>query len=330
MYKFCGTLLVVLITCCKVSAQEITYAEKLGFPKGSKVLILHVDDVGMSWDSNEGAINAMEKGVATSLSVMMPCPWVPGFIHYFKDHPTIDAGLHLTLTAEWKDYRWGPLKGKPAVPGLVDKEGAMWSSVEEVVKNATADEVEQEIKAQLERARSAGFEPTHIDSHMGTLFATPEFMQRYLKLGIENKIPVMFPGGHATMIMKQMSATPELRAQMNATGTMLWNAGLPVLDDLHNVSYGFEYEKATTDSELQKVSTKNYIETILQLKAGLTMVIMHCTQTSEVFPKISDSGKIRKGDMLAMMDPEFKKFLEKEKIILTTWREIKEKRATVK
>jgi chitin disaccharide deacetylase len=312
------------------SAQEITYAEKLGFPKGAKVLILHVDDVGMSWDSNEGAVNAIDKGVATSLSVMMPCSWVPGFIHYLKDHPKVDAGLHLTLTSEWNDYRWGPLSGKPSVPGLVDQEGAMWHSVADVVKNATADEVNQEIKAQLERARSAGFEPTHIDSHMGTLFATPEFMQLYLKLGIDNKIPVMFPGGHATMIMKQRNSTPEVRAQMTATGTMLWNAGLPVLDDLHNVSYGFEYEKANTDAELQKVSTKNYIETIRELKPGLTMVIMHCTQASDVFPKISDSGKTRKGDMLAMMDPEFKKFLEKEKIILTTWREVKEKRATVK
>src|SRR5687768_18525784 len=120
-------------------SQEITYAEKLGFPRGSKVLILHVDDVGMSWDSNQGAIQAMEKGVANSLSVMMPCPWVPGFVHYMMDHPDTDAGLHLTLTSEWKDYRWPPLSGRPAVPGLVDEEGALWHSVEQVVMNASAD-----------------------------------------------------------------------------------------------------------------------------------------------------------------------------------------------
>jgi len=99
----------IQITCF---AQEATYAEKLGFPKDAKVLILHVDDVGMSWDSNQGAIQAMEKGVATSLSVMMPCPWVPGFVHYLKEHPQVDAGLHLTLTSEWKEYRWGTAIGK--------------------------------------------------------------------------------------------------------------------------------------------------------------------------------------------------------------------------
>jgi chitin disaccharide deacetylase len=332
MNKLNLSVLLIFICCACAIAQEQTYAEKLGFPKGAKVLILHVDDVGMSWDSNEGAINALEKGVATSLSVMMPCPWVPGFIHYLKDHPKTDAGLHLTLTSEWKDYRWGPLKGKPAVPGLVDKEGAFWPSVEEVVKNASADEVEQEIRAQLQRARDAGFEPTHMDSHMGTLFATPEFMQRYLKVGIENKIPVMFPGGHNTMIGQQRGASAELKKQLAQTGQMLWNAGLPVLDDLHNVSYGFDYpdEKNVGDADLRKIATQGYIKTISELKPGLTMVIMHCTQTSEVFSKISDSGKIRKGDLLAMTDPEFKKFLEKEKIILTTWREVNEKRANVK
>src|SRR3954462_8863787 len=126
-----------------VLAQTVdsTYADRLGFPRNSKVLILHVDDAGMSFDSNEGAINAMTKGVATSCSVMMPCPWVPGYVHYLKEHPQTDAGLHLTLTSEWKDYRWGPLMGKAAVPGLVDAEGDMWPSVGEVVEHAKPDEV---------------------------------------------------------------------------------------------------------------------------------------------------------------------------------------------
>jgi chitin disaccharide deacetylase len=314
------------------SAQEATYAEKLGFPKGAKVLIMHVDDVGMSWDSNQGAIEAMEKGVATSVSVMMPCPWVPGFLHYMKTHPQTDAGLHLTLTSEWKDYRWGPLVGKPAAPGLVDSEGALWRSVSDVVSHASADEVEAEIRAQLQRAREAGFEPTHLDSHMGTLFATPQFMERYIKVGVEHKIPVMFPGGHSTMIAKERNGDAAFLAQLKQTGQMLWNAGLPVLDDLHNVSYGFDYpkDKNFSDAHLQKFATSKYIETIGELKPGLTMVIMHCTAPSEVFSYISDSGRIRKGDMLAMMDPELKKYIEKEKIILTTWREVKERRGKVK
>src|SRR5450432_907799 len=98
-------LLVVLSTTNSIHAQTIdpTYAEKLGYPKGAKVLIIHVDDAGMSFDSNEGAIEALTNGAATSCSVMMPCSWVPAFVHFLKQHPAIDAGLHLTLTSEWSE-----------------------------------------------------------------------------------------------------------------------------------------------------------------------------------------------------------------------------------
>lgn len=314
-----------------LQAQNETYAEKLGYPKGAKVIIMHVDDVGMSYDSNIGAIKAVEEGVATSMSVMMPCAWVPGFVHYLKNHPQIDAGLHLTLTSEWKDYRWGPLAGKPAVPNLVDTEGAMWSSVEETAKHASADEIEKEIRSQLERARAMGFEPTHMDSHMGTLFARQDYLERYFKVGIENKIPVMFPGGHDTMILRDGAAGLTLE-QAQKIGKMLWNAGLPVLDDLHNISYGWSMEnvKKPSDKDLQAYKTKKYIESFKDLQAGVTMVIMHCTSPTEVFDQISSSGTTRKGDMLAMIDPTLKKYIQDNGIILTTWRELKERRDKVK
>ena len=109
--------------CC---AQDlVTYAEKLGWKKTDRVLILHMDDAGMSYDSNAGIQQVLEKGAARSLSVMMPCPWVPQMVHYLRSHPGTDAGLHLTLTSEWHEYRWGPLAGVLAVPGLVDSEGAI-------------------------------------------------------------------------------------------------------------------------------------------------------------------------------------------------------------
>ena len=316
-----------------ISAQKAdsTYAEKLGFPMGSRVLILHVDDVGMSFDSNEGAINAITKGVATSLSVMMPCPWVPAFVHYLKDHPGLDAGLHLTLTSEWKGYRWGSISGKAVTPGLTDKEGALWPSVAEVVQHASADEVEKEIRAQLERARSMGFEPTHFDTHMGTLLATPQFIERYVKLGIENNIPIMLPAGHVTLIRAEQNFPESQVAKLRAIGKTLWTAGLPVLDDLHNESYGWKIDKkfASDDKKLQQYKTQKYIEGLQSLKPGLTMMIMHCSATTEVFPYISDSGPIRRGDMLAMMDPELKKAIQDEGIVLTTWREVMERRKKV-
>jgi len=325
-------LLLTLFFCyTHVHAQTLdsTYAEKLGYPEGAKVVILHVDDVGMSYDSNEGAIEAMTKGVATSCSVMMPCPWVPAYIHYWKEHPQTDAGLHLTLTSEWNGYRWGPLMGKPAVPGLVDDEGNMWASVADVVAHAKPEEVYAEIKAQYERAKTMGFTPTHFDSHMGTLFASAGFMQVYVKLGVENHIPVMMPAGHATLIAAQMHFPEQQMEQLRGIGKVLWGAGLPVLDDLYNYTYEWKVpdEVKNDDKKLQAWKTQKYIEAIKELKPGLTMLIMHCTATTEVFQHISDSGPVRKGDLLVMQDPKFKKALEDEHIILATWREVMERRS---
>ncbi len=311
---------------------DATYAERLGFPKGAKVVILHVDDVGMSFDSNEGAITAMTKGIATSCSVMMPCPWVPGYIHYLKQHLNTDAGLHLTLTSEWKDYRWGPLSGKTNVPGLVDPEGALWPDVASVVAHASADEVETEVRAQIDRAKEIGFQPTHMDSHMGTLFASPAFLQRYVKLAIEYHIPVMFPAGHAKLISKLMNMPPEQVEGLRLMGKQLWDAGLPVLDDIFNESYDWKLPAGTpaTDKNLAAFKTQKYIEALKSIQPGITYMIMHCTSTSEIFQYISDSGPTRRGDLLAMQSPELKKYIQDNGIILTTWRELMQRRQQVK
>ena len=88
--------------------------------------------------------------------------------------------------------------------------------------------------------------------------------------------------------------------------------------------------KKLTNKQLQAYKTRNYIETIDQLKPGITMVIMHCTWPSEIFSQISGSGNTRNGDMLAMMNPEFKAYLKNNNIILTTWRELKTRRDAIK
>ena len=325
-------VLFCVITRVAVAQTDTTFAERLGFPRNARVVILHVDDAGMSYDSNIGAFTAIDSGVAKSTSVMMPCPWVPGFVHWLAKHPAADAGLHLTLTSEWKDYRWPALSGKSKVPGLTDKEGAMWASVQDVVAHASADEVETEIRAQIDRARSMGFEPTHLDSHMGTLFASPAFLERYIKMGIEYQIPIMFPGGHNTLIALQMKALKVDMDQARRVGKMLWDAGLPVIDDLHNDSYGWALPAGTplTDDNLRKYKTQYYITALKSVKPGITYVIMHCTATTGVFSKISDSGPTRRGDWLAMTNPELKAFIEKEGIIVTTFRELMERRKKVK
>ncbi len=300
------------------TSSEQTYAEKLGWEKGTRALILHVDDAGMSHDSNVGTWRALDEGAANSVSIMMPCPWVPEFAKYVRENPEVDAGLHLTLTSEWDYLRWPPLAGKPVVPGLVDEQGCLWDNVPLVIKNASADEVEIEIRAQLDRARHLGFEPTHMDSHMGTLFADPAFLERYIKVGIEEQIPVMFPGGHNTLIGAE--GTGMDAEVIKAVGQKIWDGGLPVLDDLHANSYSWKQEDKVDD----------YIGVIRSIQPGVTMIILHCTQTFQNFEVISDSATLRRGDLLAMLDPRIKEVIEEEGIVMTTFRELKQRRDAVK
>jgi chitin disaccharide deacetylase len=311
-----------------VHAQDTTYAERLGYPKGARVLLIHVDDAGMSDESNQGAIVALTDGAATSVSVMMPCPWVPGFVKWLHQNPNIDAGLHLTLTAEWNDYRWVPLSGRKAVPGLVDSTGCLWASVAQVAQHATVEEVTMEMTAQLERARAMGFEPTHLDTHMGTVYATQQFLMAYIQLGIKNHIPVMLPGGADKLILQQGSLTAQQAPGIRTLGKLLWNAGLPVLDDLHLFSYDWKVPDniARDDKKLDEWRTAKYIDALDILQPGVTMMIMHCTNASPAFDHISDSGPLRRGDMLAMLNPAFKKALHDKGIILTTWRELMQRR----
>lgn len=161
---------------------SLTYAQKSGWQREDRVVMFLVDDAGISSESNERAIRSVEKGIAGSMSVRMPCPWTSPMIRYLKNHPETDGGLHLTHSSEWEDYSRDPLSGIYTSPGLTDQEGVPRRSGENVLHNATPDEVETEIKAQPEKARKMGFNPTHPDTHMGTLRASPGYLERYIKL----------------------------------------------------------------------------------------------------------------------------------------------------
>src|SRR4026207_602531 len=117
-------------------SQTKTIQERLGYPKDAKLVIIHSDDLGVSHSENAASIAAMEKGSVSSASIMVPCPWFPEIAAYAQTHPAADLGLHITLTSEWKNYKWGPVTAKEKVPGLVNKNGFLYSSVDSVSQNA--------------------------------------------------------------------------------------------------------------------------------------------------------------------------------------------------
>ena len=292
---------------------EPTFAERLGWKAADVVVILHVDDVGMSHASNLGATEAVTNGVATSWAVMMPCPWVSEIAVYLKAHPDVDSGLHLTLNSEWAPYRWGPVAGKSQVPGLTDPEGCLWRSSAATALKGTPDEVEREIRAQIDRAETLGLPITHIDSHMGTLFARRDFFERYAKVGIEKKVPILAVGGHATYARQENGESMD---SLKPWIKQIWNAGLPVLDDLHTGSYGWKPEEKLA----------NVLKLLRELKPGVTEILFHASRPTEEFPIITGSSESRRADLLCLTDPRVRALLRERGILQTTWRELAERR----
>ena len=184
------TLCILLIFPEVGSGQSL--AEKLGYTKNDKLLIIHGDDLGVSHSQNKATFAAMQNGLANSASMMVPTAWSAEVGVLAKELSHADIGIHITLTNEWLSYNWGPEAGRTAVPGLADAKGHMHPSCEMVTKFASPEEVELEIRAQIKAANQLGIVPTHLDSHMGCVFfGRPEYLKSYLKIAQELKIPTM-------------------------------------------------------------------------------------------------------------------------------------------
>src|SRR5581483_11983943 len=178
-----------LISALCASAQLKTVAERLGYPPDSKLLIIHADDLAVAHLVDSAAFEVFEHVAVTFASIMVPCPWLTEVAEYAKAHPDADLGLHLTLNSEWATYRWGSVESKDKVPSLYDASGYLWPEVAPAVQHVKAEDAEREIRAQIEKAMSMGIHPTHVDSHMGVLFARPDLIAAYVKVAHEYKLP---------------------------------------------------------------------------------------------------------------------------------------------
>ena len=170
--------------------KEISTAERLGYKADARVLILNADDFGMCHDQNEGVMTGLKDGVFTSSTILVTCPWFEEAADFARKNPAADLGVHLTLTAEWDTYKWGPVLGARAVPSLVDERGYLWQTVAQVYEHARLDEAEAELRAQIEKAVAAGIDVTHLDSHMGTLQLRLDYHEIYARLANECRVPI--------------------------------------------------------------------------------------------------------------------------------------------
>jgi predicted glycoside hydrolase/deacetylase ChbG (UPF0249 family) len=287
-----------------------TNAEKLGFPAGQKVLLLHMDDLGMCSEANGSGKYYIENGFISSGAVMMPCPNAEEFVEWAKNRPDADIGAHLTLTSEWKDYRWAPLTDKSKVPGLLDEEGKMWRSVPPVVMNATPQEVDMEIRAQIDKMIEMGHRPTHIDTHMGTLYGSPDFVKVFLDVAEEYQIP-------ANAIDLSNPKVAEFYRQAgypinDEVISLLADYSLPKLDNFGSVPEGKTYEE----------KKDNFFKLVNSLQPGLTELIFHPSVETDNLKSITGSWQQRVWEAKMFADPEVLKFFEDNNIIITNWKEI--------
>jgi predicted glycoside hydrolase/deacetylase ChbG (UPF0249 family) len=163
-------------------------AERLGYDGDAKLLIVNCDDLGSSHAANDAIYEALRDGIATSATLMVPCPWSREAASRYRGE---DVGVHLTLTSEWDLYRWGPITHAPS---LLDGDGGFPRTIQEVWDHADLDEARRELRTQVERAILWGFDVSHLDSHMGTVQLRPEFFDIYLELAVEFGLPMRMPG----------------------------------------------------------------------------------------------------------------------------------------
>ncbi len=289
------TCVLILQLCVSVSAQD------------RKQLIIHADDAGMSHSVNIATIDALETGIVTSASIMVPCPWFKEFAEYAKKHPEYDYGVHLTLNSEWNVYRWGPVAPRTEVPSLLDPEGYLWDGTDQVRQHAKADEVRRELKAQIDRALAFGVPLSHLDTHMGAVMTRPDLVEVYVELGLQYDLPVLFLRKLPTEIEVEYPAFKDRHASALAK---LSDKRLPVLDNLLQFYGG--------DVPTKRLET--YQTAIRELPTGVTALLIHCGINNEELRNITSSAPRRDQDYRVFTDESMRRLIKENKIELTNWK----------
>ncbi len=286
------------------------WAERLGYPAGKKVIMLHVDDAGMCEEANIATKKYLLDGHVQSAAAMPPCPNFEGMIVWAKEHPQMDIGLHITLTSEWKNYRWPSVLPVDEVPSLIDEDGKLWHEVSDVVKHASVEDVAKEVRAQIDKSIAMGYRPDHIDTHMGTLYGHPEYTRAYLQIAMDYGIPANAIDMSDPLVVEYYK-----------------KAGYPITDEM--IAYLEAYTLPKLDNFTSAPNADSYEEKVAafkglikSLRPGLTEIIFHPSVETEQLKGITNSWQQRVWEAKMFADPDLIKFFEDEGLIFTNWKEI--------
>jgi predicted glycoside hydrolase/deacetylase ChbG (UPF0249 family) len=284
------------------TAAAKTLVERLGYPPDAKLLIVHADDLGMAHSINRASIKGLESGLVSSASIMIPCSWLPEIAAYARAHPEADLGLHLTLTSEWSLYRWGPVLAKERVPSLLDSSGYLYLTETEAASHIDPKEAEAEIRAQIARARALGIQPTHLDSHMGTLYQNQALFETLFRVARDNKLV-------ARVSKEWFAAAPFLPSLLGPDDV--------VVNSVISIESGVTAEGWP----------KFYADAIKNIQPGITEMIVHLAYDDEemrgvAFNHPNWGSEWRQRDFQFVTSEAFRKLLQENNVKLVTWREV--------
>lgn len=284
---------------------------KLGYQETDRLVIIHADDVGMCHATLKAFDDLWNFGTVTSGATMVPCPWFPAVAEYCRKNPEADMGVHATLNSEWSVYRWGALSTVDQTTGLIDQDGYLHRSTDATIKHASQEAVDAEIKAQIEKAVHSGINITHVDSHMGTVFA-PKFLESYIQHAIAHAVPPMQPRVDAVGV-ESMGVSEEDKKILSPLLEKLENQGIPLIDGimmmpLHN-----------PNNQLEAVK-----EMLSKVPAGITHFILHPAVDTPELRALSPDWESRVANYETLMNPKFKELIKNEGIKLIGFKALRD------
>ena len=277
-------------------------AERLGYAADARVLILNADDFGMCHDQNEGVMRGLKEGVFTSSTILVTCPWFEEAADFARNNPAADLGVHLTLTAEWDSYKWGPVSARHSVPSLVDERGYLWQTVAQVYEHARLDEAEAELRAQIDKALAAGIDATHLDSHMGTLQLRADYHQIYARLADDYRLPLRLASRRRIGIEGMGAILDQLDA-----------AGVVTPDHL-------VFNGPPTVSETESYWT-NLIRT---LKPGVTEILCHPAIARDELKSCARDAAQREADFRYFTSDKTRQLIKHEGVEMVGFRQLRD------
>ena len=284
--------------------------KKLGLADKDRVAIIHTDDIGMCQASVDAFADLNEVGIISSGAVMVPCPWYLHAAQYAREHSQADLGIHLTLTSEWKTYRWGPVSTRDRGSGMVDEEGFFYHLSQPAQAHGVPAAVELELTTQVEQAIKAGIVPTHIDTHMGTV-AHPKFMGIYIQLAMKFHLPPMiFRLNEAGW--RAAGLEPEFAKMAAGLVQQLEESGMPLLDVLG----GMNLESDENRMERTK-------QTFSDLLPGITHFIIHPSKDTPELRAITPDWRCRVADYQNFMNNDLRKHIQKIGVQVIGYRALK-------